>query len=89
MSDVKIKECFSLPVAWNGEYNVNDRYGDILISAVDDTVNMQVIAEAINSYDDNQELIAKLQADNEELRAALKGAMYDRVNDICKSLEGY
>ena len=78
MSDVKMSECFSLPITTKASRDCCDEWetlaydsvGDFMFQLPDD-ICIDSVVTAINSYDSNQELIAKLQADNELLREAL------------------
>ena len=90
MSDVKMSECFSLPITTKASRDCCDEWetlaydsvGDFMFQLPDD-ICIDSVVTAINSYDSSQELIAKLQADNELLREALieqTGAWCDLVN---------
>jgi len=94
MSDVKMSECFSLPITTKASRDCCDEWetlaydsvGDFMFQLPDD-VCIDSVVTAINSYDSNQELIAKLQADNELLRKQLVnmvgwGADFMNVDDL-------
>ena len=89
MSDIKMSECFSLPVDgvyecnFLGEYSytIYDGRGDILISRLPDDVNAEAIAHAVNNHDRLVEENKRLrELDTEELSVKIFDAIFDSEN---------
>ncbi len=85
MSDVKMSEVFNLPMLcedgdgyiYSADCRHSIRFDDTDVNCMEQKT---VVSTAINSYDSNQELIAKQAAQIEQLREALANIMcYESV----------
>lgn len=78
-NEIKVSEAISLPVRHDLDGSIVDSYGDKLLISVDDSVDVDLIATSINSYDSNQELIAKLYSE----RDACSSELLTSLREVC------
>ncbi len=90
MSDVKMGDLLDLPYGRVSKNIFGDKSANNLLSLIDGTqYQVEYICTAINSYDSNQELIAKQVAQIEQLREALAGMLdqFDSEEDCANEAD--